>query len=236
MSDSVSEPRPNLYIYAFVRALWSPAVWLVSMFSVAFWVLFAIFEAAGAVLFELFILYMFGAAYLMAGACLAFVRHRGVVPINAALSDAPEAFLGFIGLMIKIAVPALLLLIMVFKIVYPEPAADMAEMAARTQMLVPPLSAFSFMIFAYWLPVAFVRSDFRLFETVRDALALLLRRLVDIPFFFLLLTVPPLAGWVLPSTTPKFLIAVLLLVTNLSSWIAYAYCVARLQEDAPRQD
>lgn len=239
--DSEGERR----IRAAVRSLMSPAVWLVVAVQLPTGVLIHnVLSALGSeestqpllpwvmLLTLLFLVYV----YLMSGTSRAFALNAATVSPREALMRGQHVFNAFLWLAIKICLLGMLtvyiglsVITMAAQLVGALAESD-AQMAvqALTPVLVPIIKGSAMIApfaLVYWLPIVFVRNDFRIIPTVRLALKIIWHQLSKSSFLAFLIFFPLLLLWLLPSGAPFALTLLLGVLGQLMAWTAYVYCV-----------
>ncbi len=229
-------------IRAVVRTALSPGVWAViavQLLAVAF-VLngiapfgsleAALSQAPGlAILLAVLVL---GYAYLMSGTARAFAMGTATVAVQDGLNRGREVFSAFLWLALKLLGLGLLCLYVLATIAYIIAAAAQSKALAEQVLWNGPriMLAVAPFVFVYWLPVVFVRNDFRLAPTLRAALELIWRRLPDSSFLAFLIFFPVLLLWLVPAAAPLAVVLAVSLLGQLMAWTAYVYCVESMTE------
>jgi hypothetical protein len=234
MTASYTEGERRLR--ALVRAFLSPGLWLVVGVQLALQLLLQRLSAAGeAPLAWLLALsgLLLGFAWLQAGACHALAQGRDRLRPADLVRAGFNRFTRFLWLFLKLGLLAALLFNLA---VLPALGAGMSP-DALIRGLAPYLGlvlAIAGFLFVYWLPWVFVTDDFRLFATLRRALATGWRRLPQSGFLALLLLLPPALFTLLPAGTPLWLLVPLAAGASLLGWAAYVYCAEWLRDTIPQ--
>lgn len=227
-------------IRAAVRALMSPGVWLVIAVQLPTGmlihnILLTLNSGESAqpllpwimLLALLFLVYV----YLMSGTSRAFALNAATVSLQDAVMRGQQVFNAFLWLAVKICLLGMLAVyigLYVFGIV-----AQIIGVTteSETKALVPIVKAVAMITpfaLVYWLPIVFVRNDFRVIPTARLALKIIWRQLPRSGFLALLVFCPLLLLWLLPSAAPFVVTLLLGVLGQLLAWIAYVYCVEML--------
>jgi hypothetical protein len=233
-------------IRAVVRALLSSGVWLVIAVQVLAAAVFvyrvipimssdaAAVELPGALflLVALLVLYV----YLMSGTSRSFAVGTAVVSAQESLNRGKEVFGAFLLLALKVLVLALIflyLLGLVVQLISVSTGSDVQTVLSQVGPVIRLMATIAPFALVYWLPVMFVRNDFRAIPTLRAALLLIWQRLWKSGFLAFLAFSPLLVFWLLPAGSPPALMLVLSVVGQLMAWSAYVYCVELLTEGRP---
>lgn len=227
-------------IRAAVRALMSPGVWLVVAVQLPTGmlihnILLTLSSGESAqpllpwimLLALLFLVYV----YLMSGTSRAFALNAATVSLQDAVMRGQQVFNAFLWLAVKICLLGMLAVyigLYVFGIV-----AQIIGVTteSETKALVPIVKAVAMITpfaLVYWLPIVFVRNDFRIIPTARLALKIIWRQLPRSGFLAFLVFCPLLLLWLLPSAAPFVVTLLLGVLGQLLAWIAYVYCVEML--------
>ena len=242
--DSEGERR----IRAAVRALMSPGVWLVvavqlptGMLIHSILVTLASGEPAQPILpwvmllTLLFLVYL----YLMSGTSRAFALNATVVSPQDAVTRGQQVFNAFLWLAARICLLGtltvglgLFVFGMVAQLIGTTTESDTETVIQALAPVLAPILKGSAMIapfaLVYWLPIVFVRNDFRIIPTAWLALKIIWRQLPKSGFLAFLILFPLLLLWLLPSGAPFVLMLLLGVLGQLMAWTAYVYCVENL--------
>jgi hypothetical protein len=232
-------------IRAAVRALMSPGVWLVVAVQLPTGllihnILLTLSSEESArpllpwimLLTLLFLVYV----YLMSGTSRAFALNAATVSPQEAFMRGQQVFNAFLWLAVKICLLGMLTVYLglyVFGIAAQViGATSESDAEAVIQTLAPvlvPIVKGSAMIapfaLVYWLPIVFIRNDFRIIPTARLAFKIIWRQLPKSGFLAFLIFCPLLLLWLLPSGTPFVFTLLLGVLGQLMAWTAYIYCV-----------
>lgn len=235
-------------IRAAVRALMSPGVWLVVAVQLPTGmlihnILLTLSSGESAqpllpwimLLTLLFLVYV----YLMSGTSRAFALNAATVSLQDAVMRGQQVFNAFLWLAVKICLLGMLAVyvgLYVFGMVaqligVTTESETEAVIQTLTPVLVPIVKAAAMITpfaLVYWLPIVFVRNDFRVIPTVRLALKIIWRQLPRSGFLAFLVFFPLLLLWLLPSAAPFVVTLLLGVLGQLLAWIAYVYCVEML--------
>ncbi|KPK55416.1 MAG: hypothetical protein AMS22_04460 [Thiotrichales bacterium SG8_50] len=235
----MTENENTRRIRAFVRTFISPAIWLFAGSQVLLLVLLRIDLSAygdnvsglyGPLVFT--VLFM-GLFFLAAGIYQSFAVSQSVIQIPMALANARRIFSAFIVLSLKagllglLAINVLVVFVQVFSGM--EPDVLFRTYARYLSAIVAVLA----LVFVYWLPLVFVRGNFRLFETLGEAFRIGRSRLPQAGFLAALLLIPSFLIMILPIDTADGVVIALSVVGELLAWVAFAYCAEYLQSAAP---
>ncbi len=233
MSTSHTEGERRLR--ALVRAFLSPGIWLVVSAQLTLQLSLQQLSGAGeAPLAWVLTLsgLLLGFAWLQAGAYHALARGRDRLLLADMARTGLGRFTRFLWLFIKLGLLAALLLnVVVFLFVSGSGTSPEGLVRTLAPFLGLLLAAAGF-LFVYWLPLVFVTDDFRLFATLRRALATAWQRLPQSGFLALLILLPPALFTLLPSETPLWLLVPLAAGASLLGWVAYIYCAEWLRDAA----
>lgn len=220
---------------AAVRTFMSPAVWLLAVYQAALLMLMRVDLSGfgknvetlyGPLVFT--VLFM-GLFFLAGGTYQSFASTRSLVQIPAVIANGRKIFSNFILLSIKVGllglvvINVLVLIAQGFSGLGPE---EILKIYARYLTLIVAGLA---LVFVYWLPVVFVRGNFRLFETLSEALTIGRNRLPQVGFLAALILLPPAILAILPGGTPAPVSIAIGVAGELMAWVAYVYCVDYLQ-------
>lgn len=177
-----------------------------------------------------------GYAYLMSGTSRAFATGKATVAVRDSLNRGREVFPAFLWLALKLLVLGLVCLYVLATIAYLIAAAAQSKGLAEQILWSGPriILAIAPFVFVYWLPVVFVRNDFRLMPTLRAALEIIWRRLSSSSFLAFLIFFPLLLLWLLPAGAPVAVVLAVSLLGQLMAWTAYVYCVESMTEGNTR--
>ncbi len=224
-------PEATRRIRALVRAAYSPAVWAMALVSVFMTTSrFISVDKTHAVqvdpvvltlvLFLLFLLF-----FLTAGSCDAFARSKNPVSLGEALRSASQVFGSFLWLMLKASLVGFVLFEVIVMIVAGIVGVDVFKDGQNTAMLFTLFASVLALVFVYWMPIVFVRRNFRLFETLGLALGVVRERPGSMVYLGVLLLTPvavlSLAGSVIPAVLAIPVVA----AGEWLRWSAYSYCV-----------
>jgi hypothetical protein len=235
-------------IRAAVRALMSPGVWLVVAVQLPTGmllhnILLALTSEESAqpllpwvmLLMLLFLVYV----YLMSGTSRAFALNAVTVSPQDAVMRGQQVFNAFLWLAVKISVVGMLTVYvglyvfgMAAQLIGTTTQSD-AETVVQTlaPVVVPALKAGAMIVpfaLVYWLPIVFIRNDFRIVPTAQLALKIIWRQLPRSGFLAFLIFCPLLLLWLLPSGAPFAFTLLLGVLGQLMAWTAYVYCLETL--------
>jgi len=222
-------------IRAFVRTFMSPAIWLFAGYQVALLLLLRVDLASfGENVSSLYAPLVFtalfmGLFFLAAGIYQSFAVSQSVIQIPMALANARRIFSAFILLSLKagllglLAINVLVVFIQVFTGI--EPGVLFKTYARYLSAIVSVLA----LVFVYWLPLVFVRGNFRLLETLAEAFRIGRNRISQAGFLAALLLIPPFLLILLPADFADAVVIGLSVIGELLAWVAFAYCAEYLQ-------
>ncbi len=225
--------------HAALRAVLSPGIWLVLAAQIAL-VLSLQWRVATdasplaqglAILLTTAALMLF--FYLQAGAFHALSLSRNTVTVGEIVRVGKTVFAAFVWLTLK---AGLLLVVILNALMYVAVLTTGQELKTIIETLSrffsPAVGMLAF-VFVYWLPLVFVRREFRLLPSLQAALQIAWARLSQAAFLVLLVLVPILISGFIPggSVVVDLLVSV---ASGLMAWIAYIYCIGVLQ-DHPQQ-
>lgn len=248
MSEQAQHSEGERRIRAAVRVFMSPGVWLVVAVQLPTGmlihnILLALTSEESQepllpwimLLTLLFLVYV----YLLGGTSRSFALNAATVSPQEAFTRGKQVFNAFLWLAVKIG---LLGMFAVYVALYmfgvaahligatTESDAE-AVIQAMAPVLVPIIKASAMIApfaLVYWLPIVFVRNDFRIIPTAWLALQIIWRQLSRSGFLALLIFCPLLVLWLLPNGAPFALILMLGALGQLMAWTAYVYCVETL--------
>lgn len=236
MTEAYTESERRLR--AVVRAALSPGVWLVvgaqllaqlalqsglesEAASPDSWRLIAT-----ALLLSVFV-------YLQAGAFAAIARGRERLTVGETLAGGRAVLAKFVWLFVKAgllfaAAAQVFVLLLATALGVPH-----ADLVLRIVPSAGPLLGVLGFVFVYWMPVVFVRQEFRLLPSWRLALAAVWRRFSRSGFPAFLTLTPALVALLLPLEHAVLALPALSLAGGFMGWIAYIYCAEWLQDHPP---
>jgi hypothetical protein len=232
-------------IRAAVRALMSPGVWLVVAVQLPTAMLIhniLLSEESAKPLLPwvmlltlLFLVYV----YLMSGTSRSFALSAVTVSPQDAFMRGQQVFNAFLWLAVKICLLGMLTVYIglyvfgtVARIIGATTGSGAeAVIQASAPALIPIVKAAAMVApfaLVYWLPVVFIRNDFRIIPTARLALKIIWRQLPRSGFLAFLIFCPLLLLWLLPNDIPFVFTLLLGALGQLMAWTAYVYCVETL--------
>ncbi len=227
---------------AAVRTFMSPAVWLLSAYQAALLMLVRVDlsgygDAVEAIYGPLgFVVLFLGLFFLAGGTYQSFASSASLVQIPAAIANGRRIFTDFILLSIKVGLLGLVIinvLVLIAQGFSGLPPEEVFKVYARYLTLVVAGLA---LVFVYWLPLVFVRGNFRLFETLSEALTIAQKRLPQVGFLAALILTPPIILVLVPGDIPAFFSISISVAGELLAWVAYVYCVDFLQLSQPQAE
>jgi hypothetical protein len=228
MAEHHHSPENTRRIHSLVRAAYSPAVWGMALISVLLTSarLLATTKGVpvwiGPILLTLAVILFI---YLTAGACEAFARTSAPVSLGEAFRSAGHVFGSFLWLMIKASLVGFVLfeavLMLVVVVIGVEPFKD----PKRTADVFTVFASIVALVFVYWVPIVFVRRNFRLFDTLGMALRTVRERPGSMFFLAILLWAPVAVLTITGDQVPLLVVIPIVAVGEWLRWSAYAYCV-----------
>ena len=239
VSHDSKTSESGLRLRSAIRALLSPGIWLVlsvqiTLIFVMHWKVpagAAPLTSALAILLTATILMFF--YYLQVGAFHTLTQNRETLTVADVLRSGRVVFAAFVWLALKAGLLLLAVMNVLIVIVMLVTGYDIKTFMHVLSPFFGPLIGVVALVFVYWLPVVFVRREFRLLPSLRAALEIARRRVSDFGFLAVLVLLPALvSGW-LPADTPLPVDLLLSMVSGIMGWIAYIYCVEVLRLQAP---
>ncbi len=232
-------------IRAAVRTALSAGVWLVMGVQLAALALVmyrvaplgslevAVAQAPGTLLTVLVLFLAY--TYVMSGTSRSFAVGRTTVSALESLNRGREVFSAFLWLFVKVLLLGLGCLYALVIVAQLIAVAAQSRTLATTILWIGPRIIFAIAPFAlvYWLPLVFVRNDFRLTPTMRAALTILWQRWSRSGFLAFLVFFPVLILWLLPQGAPLAALLPVSLIGQLMAWTAYVYCVEAVTDPDP---
>ena len=173
--------------------------------------------------------------YLMSGASRSFALGAATVSVQEAARRGREVFNAFLWFAIKVfllgMVSSSVLLYVLGSVVQLAGVTSQGEAQALLVSVIKGIALITPFALVYWLPVIFVRNDFRVIPTVGWALKIIGHQLFRSGFLAFLVFTPLLVLWLMPSGTPFILILMVTLLGQLMAWTAYVYCVENLAKN-----
>ena len=173
-----------------------------------------------------------GFLYLTAGVSRGLADRRDVIGLRDALRAGVGCYAPFLWMIAKLVLLTGALLNVLIYIIGTDSPSPAGEVSVRVSGLFPLTQGVLSFVFVYWLPIVFVRGDFALFRTLRAALAMAWRRLSNAGFLAFLTLTPAVVAVAVGETTPLAAILLVNLAGGVMEWVAYAYCVGCLQDQA----
>ena len=173
-----------------------------------------------------------GFLYLTAGVSRALADRRDVVGLRDALRAGVGCYGQFLWMIAKLVLLTGALLNVLIYLIGADSPSPAAEVSVQMSGLFPLAQGVLSFVFVYWLPIVFVRGDFALFKTLRTALVMAWRRLSNAGFLAFLTLTPAAVAVAVGEATPLVAILLINLAGGVMEWVAYAYCVGCLQDQA----
>ena len=234
----MSENENTKRIRAFVRTFMSPAIWLFAGYQAAILLLMRMDLSqmnqtiSGLVAPLLFTVFFLGLFYLAAGIYLSFASGTSLIQIPTVLANGRKVFTNFMFLSLKAGVLGFVVLNVLIVVVQAITGMETEALIKTYIRYLAPIVAILGLIFVYWLPLVFVRGNFRLFETLAEAFRIGNQRLGQVGFLAVLLLVPSFSLMLLPGTAPSLLVIFISVIGELFTWVAFVYCVEYLQSQS----
>ena len=245
MAQNSKKNEAERRIRAAVRTVLSPGVWLAIAVQLPtglliYWVIGMLLSEEPAqgqlraftlLLALLFLAYLF----LMSGASRSFAIGAATVSVQEAARRGTEVFNAFLWLAVKIfllgIVASSVFLYFLGIAVQLAGVNSQGEAQGLLMSVIKGIALITPFALVYWLPVIFVRNDFRVIPTVWRALKIIGRQLPRSGFLAFLMFAPLLVLWLMPAGTPFVLILIITLLGQLMAWTAYVYCVQTLADN-----
>jgi hypothetical protein len=237
--QSLPENENTKRIRAFVRTFMSPAIWMFAGYQAVVLLLmrlnlFGMNQEAGGLFGPLLFTALFlGLFFLAGGLYQSFASSQSMIQIPTALANGRQVFTNFILLSVKAGLLGFLainVLIVVAQFLTGMETEELIKVYARYLTLIVAILGF---IFVYWLPLVFVRGNFRLLDTLGEAFRIGRARLAQSGFLAALILLPPMTLMLLPEGTPSPLVIGISVVGELFAWVAFVYCADYLQSAPP---
>lgn len=227
-------------LHSTIRALLSPGIWLVLVAQLA--LVFSTQWSAPAdasplvsalmILLTSAILMLF--FYLQAGTFHALTLGRDSLSVMEVARAGKVVFTAFIWLTLKAGLLLALILNLLLYVALVITGYDLKTMIQTFSPYFSPFVGILAFVFVYWLPLVFVRREFRLLPSIKAALTTAWTRLSHSAFLALLVLAPVMVSVVLPADGPVFLDFLISVAGGVMGWIAYIYCIEVLQ-DLPQE-
>lgn len=245
MAQNRKKNETERRIRAAVRTVMSPGVWLAIAVQLPtglliYWVIGMLLSeeppqgqlrAFTLLLALLFLAYLF----LMSGASRSFALGAATVSVQEAVRRGIEVFNAFLWFAIKVfllgMVASSVLLYVLGIAVQLAGVNGQGEAQGIVMSVIKGIALITPFALVYWLPVIFVRHDFRVIPTVGWALKIIWRQLPRSGFLALLIFAPLLVLWLIPAGTPFIFTLIITLLGQLTAWTAYVYCVEALADN-----
>lgn len=226
-------------IRAVVRTFMSPAIWLFAGYQALILVLMRmdlvpLNEVLGGLLAPIVFTALFlGLFFLAGGLYQSFASGASLIQVPTALDNGRKVFSSFIFLSLKAGVLGFVALNVLIVVVQGLTGLETEELIKTYIRYLAPIVAIIGLIFVYWLPLVFVRGNFRLFETLAEAFRIGGQRLGQVGFLAVLILIPPLTLMLLPKTAPSAFVILVSVIGELFAWVAFVYCAEYLQSQQP---
>lgn len=227
-------------LHATVRALLSPGIWLVLVAQLA--LVFSMQWSAPAdasplasalmiLLTSAILMLLF---YLQAGSFHALTLGRDSLSVGEIARAGKVVFATFIWLTLKAGLLLVVILNLLVYVAMVITGYDLKTMIHTFSPYFSPFVGILAFVFVYWLPLVFVRREFRLLPSLKAALTTAWTRLSHSAFLALLVLAPVMVSEFLPADGPVLLDFLISVAGGVMGWIAYIYCVEVLQ-DLPQE-
>ncbi|MCR4302587.1 MAG: hypothetical protein NUV51_13380 [Sulfuricaulis sp.] len=225
-----------LRLYAAIRALLSPGIWFVLAAQMA--LLFSLqwrMPADAAPLPSMLAVFLTATAltsffYLQAGAFHALTLGREALSVTEVIRAGKSVFASFVWLTLKAGLLFAVTMNVLILVVLLLTGSDFKDLMQMLSSAFGPMTGLLGFVFVYWIPIVFVRREFRLLPSLKASLQVAWSRLAHATFLALLVLAPALATGFLPAKSPLMVDALASLISGLLGWIAYIYCVDILQQ------
>lgn len=222
-------------LHATIRAALSPGIWFVLAAQLA--LLFSLHwrvPAEAAPLLSVLAVFLTATTllaffYLQAGAFHALTQGRGALSVTEVLRAGKPVFVNFVWLTLKAGLLFALAMYVLVLVVLALTGTDFKYLMELLSSTFGPMTGVMGFVFVYWLPLVFVRHEFRLLPTLKASLQIAWSRLGHAAFLALLVVAPALVFGILPADSPLLVDALASLASGFLGWIAYIYCVDILQ-------
>jgi len=215
----------------------SPAIWLLAVYQgVMLFILRMDFQGSGEDTVTLYGPLIFAALFLgffflAAGTYQSFVKESSLVQVRMVVRNARLIFAQFIVLSIKVGLLGFLLINLMVVIAQGFTGLTPEEIFKAVASYLTLIVGVTALALVYWLPLVFVKGNFNMLETLRDALILGWARINQVGFLAALILLPPLILWLTSNQLSPSIIALGSVVGRLLDWVAFVYCVDYLKTD-----
>lgn len=240
MTEPVSPANESTRrLRATVRVFMSPAIWLLAAYQALMLSVLRIdlkqFSESVVGFYGPFIFaaMFLGFFFLAAGTYQSFVRESSLVRVITVFRNAQTIFSRFIFLSVKVGLLGFLFINIVVVIAQgitglkPE---EIFSVLANYLALIVSLFALALV---YWLPLVFVKGNFNMLETMREALLLSWARIGHVGFLAVLILLPTFLLWLGSNQLSPTVVVVGSVVGELLAWVAFVYCVDYLKTEYP---
>lgn len=238
MTETVSPSNESTRrLRAVVRTFMSPAIWLLAVYqTLMFFFLRADLKQYGedaATLYGplIFSAMLLGFFYLSAGTYQSFVSESSLVRVLMVFRNARLIFLRFLVLSIKVGLLGFLLVNIMVVIAQGFTGLEPEEIFKAFADYFPLIVGAMQLALVYWLPLVFVKGNFNMLETMREALQLGWARIGQIGFLAVLILLPPVLLWLMSNQLPTSVAVAGSVIGELLTWVAFVYCVDYLKTE-----
>ncbi len=234
--DIPARTEGELRLHAMVRAVLSPGIWFVLAVQVL--LMFALqwrVPEDAAPLVSMLAIFLTAAAlmlffYVQAGAFQALSQGREALPVGEVIRVGKAVFAAFVWLILKAGLLFAVVMNILVLVALLLTGSNLDDLTQALTAYFGPMTGVLAFVFVYWLPLVFVRREFRLLPGLKASLRTAWERLSHSAFLVLMVLVPALAAGFLPADSPVWLNVLTTLATGMPGWIAYIYCVDALRQ------
>lgn len=229
--------EPTRRLRSLVRVFMSPAIWLLTAYQALMLSVLRIdwqnySDSAVGTYGPIILAAMFlGFFFLAAGTYQSFVREQSLVKVAMVFQNARLIFTRFILLSIKVGLLGFLIINIVVIVAQGltgmEPK-EIFDVMADYLVLIVSVSALALV---YWLPLVFVKGNFNMLETMREALLLSWARIHHVGFLAVLILLPTFLMWMVSKQLSPAISVLGSILGELLAWVAFAYCVDYLKTE-----
>lgn len=238
MTESVSpSDESTRRLRAAVRTFMSPAIWLLAGYQTAMLFFLRVdLQQHGENVANLYGPLIFAALFLgffflAAGTYQSFVSESSLVRVPMIFRNARLIFTRFLMLSIKVGLLGFLLINIMVVVAQGFTGMEPEEIFKVFASYLTLIVAATTLALIYWLPLVFVKGNFNMLETIREALQLAWARVGQIGFLAALILLPPLLLWLMSDQLPPAITVLGSIIGELLGWVAFVYCVDFLKTE-----
>lgn len=216
----------------------SPGMWFVVSFQVLLllamsWTGQAEVEAQTRAIVQMLVFaLLFFALFLAGGLFRAIAAHNNVVPVQEVLKQGIHVYHRFLWLMVKAIGLVFAIFFMLSALIHGIIDKETQEQVLQYAPIILGLvSVAANYVFVYWLPLAFKKEHFQLFDTLGRAWRILLARWRQSGFVLILLFVPAFIMLLLPEAPPWSVLVLVSLLGQVLGWAVYVYAIEVLNQN-----